>query len=112
MARRVGFGDETDQPAKKRRAIPIALLTLWLIGWTVGIVIVLNALLGALDDPGTGAPLLLIGWLVFAAAGWLLGARLLMRMATGKPAGRGKPARDPRDFPTEQRNEPAGGGDV
>lgn len=110
MARRVGFS-EGEPPRRKRRTVPIVLLTLWLIGWTAGIAFVLNALLGALEAEGTGPPLVLIGWLVVATVGWVFGARLLMRLARGAPRRRAHTRRDPQAFPTERRREPGESGD-
>lgn len=101
MARRARLGAEA--PAK-RSGLAAALLFGWLVLWSFGIAIVARALLA---EPEEGATPMAI-WLVVAAIGWLLGARLLARALRGQPILGAR--RNDGSSPTTH-GDPAGEGD-
>lgn len=106
MTRRVGFGDKDRQPAQARRKptrmrfVAAIFVLVYLVVLTFMILALGEMLYADLSGPQSEGPTLMaIAWLVVAAAGWCLGAFLLLRLL------RGRPAREERaDRPSWDRN--------
>ena len=102
MVRRVGFGNSKDErsdltsvPLTKRdrraaktdetsmsgpaRVFTILFLTVWLIGWSGGIIFAVIALFNGNDF----SKFFLIFWIVIASAGWVFGAKTLGTLLRG-----------------------------
>ena len=102
MARRVGFKDaqaggrrdhHSNSTADADEAAPnaggfrwflIGFLTIWLAGWTAGIVFAFAGYAeAAAKDMFLGV--FLFVWIVFALAGWVFVVRILVRLLRGQP---------------------------
>lgn len=65
------------------RLVVGAFLTVWLIGWTAGIVFAFGALMSEWDSDA-GVSVFLIIWLTFATAGWVFVVRILAKLIRGE----------------------------
>lgn len=98
MARRIGFGNKPvdkepvqandraapapAKPAIAARLFGVGFLSVWLIGWTAGIVFAIRQ---ALVEEAVFARGFLIFWSVAAIIGWIFAVRALFGLLMGKP---------------------------
>ena len=113
MARRVGFGG-SEKPEKRKeraarnrrhssesaadltelaeRSLPKAgrligggFLSLWLIGWSAGIVFATLMFFSSWRDGDTAAAAFLLIWVTFAIVGWVFAVKALKKIIRGEP---------------------------
>ena len=73
--------------------IAIVFLSLWLVGWTVGIfaaVAVFSQDFGGLGDGDAFGQVFLAVWIIIAGVGWWFAARTLLRLLRRKPLHAGR----------------------
>lgn len=74
-------GQTRRNPQNPRRKIAVFLLSLWLVAWTLGLLLVIVRLI----DTGFGDPILWL-WCLFALGGWIMALVLLQIILRRTPA--------------------------